>query len=114
MGIEINQNEDGSISVQCIYSKMSSANGCHVTFTHTTTGYNESCNIKGSDNATIFLSTGGVYAIAVYDINNDGSIAPWTCVQPKQVNVTLRTTTPSFNGKKYLINCLLLFIIIRR
>ncbi|XP_019856816.1 PREDICTED: uncharacterized serine-rich protein C215.13-like [Amphimedon queenslandica] len=96
--IEINKNEDRSINAQCIYSDMSTAMGCHVMFTHTTTGISQSFNIIGSDDKTINLSSSGVYAIAIYSINADGSIARCTCVQPKQVNVTLVTSATSSNG----------------
>ncbi|XP_019855589.1 PREDICTED: uncharacterized protein LOC109584334 [Amphimedon queenslandica] len=88
-------NENESVSVECVYALLSTAEGCHVVFNDVANKRSESFNITGSDNTTISLSTSGHYTVTAYDILN-GSIIPWSCVQPKLVTVVKLMLSPSF------------------
>uniref|UniRef100_A0A1X7TLU1 Fibronectin type-III domain-containing protein n=1 Tax=Amphimedon queenslandica TaxID=400682 RepID=A0A1X7TLU1_AMPQE len=83
---------NGSVSVQCIYEESSTADGCHVIFTHTTTGKNESFNITGPDIATLPLPRGN-YTVTVYDINNGLLFGP-ALYYPTLVEVVKVTPAP--------------------
>ncbi|XP_019858652.1 PREDICTED: uncharacterized protein LOC109586865 [Amphimedon queenslandica] len=87
-------NENESVSVECVYALLSTAEGCHVVFNDVANKRSESFNITGSGNTTISLSTSGHYTVTAYDILNE-SIIPWSCVQPKLVTVVKFMPSPS-------------------
>ncbi|XP_019856803.1 PREDICTED: uncharacterized protein LOC109585248 [Amphimedon queenslandica] len=83
---------DGSVSVRCVYEESSTVDGCHVIFTHTTTGKKEYFNVTYDNSALISLPTNGNYTVTAYAITNM-TIVPWSCVQPKEVALTITTET---------------------
>ena len=62
--------------VQCIFADISTADGCHITFTDSSQGINESINITKPNNTEstieeyITLSVSGNYTVIAYDIVN--------------------------------------------
>ncbi|XP_019861408.1 PREDICTED: uncharacterized protein LOC109589856 [Amphimedon queenslandica] len=86
--LTISTEGNGSVSVQCVYAESSTADGCHVIFTHTVSGRNESFNVTGSGNTIISLPASGSYTVIAFDIYN-GSLYGPSLEHFKQVNVIL-------------------------
>ena len=72
----------------------STADGCHVIFTDTTNGTEESFNIKGSNNTIISLSISGNYTVTVYDIFN-GSIYGPSFYYPQKIRIDIISIFPT-------------------
>ena len=82
----------------------STADGCHVIFTDTTNGRNESFNITGSNSTIISLSTSGHYTVTVYDIIN-GSLYGPSFYYPQEIHIDIISIFPtstsfSLSGRK--------------
>ena len=88
----------------------STADGCHVIFTDTIDGKNESFNITESANTITSLLTSGYYTITVHDIIN-GNIISWSCVQPK--NFTVHVVSSQGISKYNWNYCFVLSIIVQ-
>ena len=73
----------------------STADGCHVIFTDTTNGRNESFNITlPEESKQVSLSTSGIYTVTAYDIVN-GSVCGPAVYYPTPVSVVIPTLSPS-------------------
>ena len=94
-------NEDnGSVSVQCVFVSGSTADGCHVIFTDINQGIVESFNITEATQIT--LLTSGNYTVTIYDIVNE-NIINLSCVQPKLVKVIKFSSVHTSTGMKTII-----------
>ena len=87
--------------VECIFVDISTADGCHVTFTDSSQGINESFNITKPNSTEsiieeyITLSVSGNYTVKAYDIVNDIIIDTPSVVYPNIVQyVSLQLTPP--------------------
>ncbi|XP_019857005.1 PREDICTED: uncharacterized protein LOC109585381 [Amphimedon queenslandica] len=83
---------NGSVSVRCVYEESSTVDGCYVIFTHTVSRKKASFYITFDNSTLISLPTNGVYTVTAYAITNM-TIVPWSCVQPKEVALTITTKT---------------------
>ena len=87
--------------VQCIFIDISTADGCHVTFTDSSQGINESLNITkpNSTESTIeeyiTLSVSGNYTVIAYDIVNDIIIDTPSVVYHNVIQYISLQLTPS-------------------
>ena len=91
----INQYTNGSVNVQCVFVSGSTADGCHVIFTDTNDGRNESFNIMlPEESKQVSLPTGGIYTVTVYDIYN-GSVYGPAVYHSTPVSVVIPTLSPS-------------------
>ena len=77
---------NGSLSVQCVYEESSTADGCHVIFTDTINGRNESFNIT-ANKALLVQLVNGHYTVTIYEII--GTTIKTSCIEPKQLAILI-------------------------
>ena len=110
--------------VQCIFIDMSTADGCHVTFTDSSQGINESFNItkrsrtESTIEEYITLSVSGNYTVIAYDIVNGiiidtPSVVYHNVIQYISLQLTQLSTTDitsTISSKYYSINIITTYI----
>ena len=109
--------------VQCIFIDISTADGCHVTFTDSSQGINESFNITKPNSTEsieeyITLSVSGNYTVIAYDIVNGIIIDTPSVVYDNVIQyISLQLTpfsttdvTSTISSKHYSINIITAYI----
>ena len=90
-----------SVVVECIFVDISTADGCHIIFTDSSQGINESFNITKPNSTEsiikeyITLSVSGNYTVKAYDIVNGIIIDTPSVVYPNIVQYVSLSLAPS-------------------